>query len=126
MQSHIANFLEQDFSASAFTKAHEIGRQIRGLLHKRKHDGHFASPSSMMGINPKQNMHREEEEIQINKIMALWGQDPIHPSKAAYRSMAGALLELYRPGGKRSAKRKLTSEDDSGSVCSKMSRNSNC
>jgi hypothetical protein len=47
-------------------------------------------PNKMIGVGQRKQEHSDEE---ATKTAALWGPNPVHPSSAAYRTMADCIMD---------------------------------
>ena len=74
--SHITNFNDDAYSTEMAARMNEIAKNIKNLIFTRRLKG-------VKLVNPIALMGNTGEEA-----LALWGQDPVHPSELAYQKMA--------------------------------------
>ena len=92
--SHITNFAEPYFTRRLGLSLQAIGKQLRTLVWQR----HWRSvsvinPAAHMGIGVAGSMTGEEADLAIGDLLRLWGNDPVHPTDAAYAQLAESLKD---------------------------------
>jgi hypothetical protein len=88
--SHIANSELPDFASDMGKGLKDLTTNLRNMIFMRKLRGVTVMNSvEALGIVPDEHGN----VMEIERVIALWGGDPVHPSPAAYRLLAGKLIE---------------------------------
>jgi hypothetical protein len=76
------------------TALRELNKCLRNMIFMRKLKGVYTLNSmEALGLIPSVTSdHAEDEE----RVIALWGPDPVHPTSSAYRVLAAKIAEKAR------------------------------
>jgi hypothetical protein len=117
--SHITNSESPNFASDMGQGLKDITTNLRNMIFMRKIRGaSVMNTVEALGIVPNSEGH----SLDIERVLAIWGTDPVHPSPAAYRILAGKISEKIeqvlsepygedRPGVSGTAKRKQDPRD---------------
>ncbi len=68
----------------------DLTTNLRNMIFMRKLRGvTFMNTVEALGIVPDEHGN----VLEIERVLALWGGDPVHPSQAAYRLLAGKIAD---------------------------------
>jgi hypothetical protein len=90
--AHIVNSEEPGYAASMGTALRELNRSLRNMIFMRKMKGvTMLNPLEALGLIPS----AEDDSLSKDegRIVALWGDDPVHPTRAAYRELATKIAD---------------------------------
>jgi len=92
--NHITNFADQDFTRRLGQSLQGIGKQIRTLIWQRHwRTVSVVNPAAHMGVGAANSMTGEEADLAMGDLLKMWGNDPVHPSEAAYAQLAESLKD---------------------------------
>jgi hypothetical protein len=119
---HHVNYSTPSYLSSLGDAVHALRDNIRDCLYTRRISNfRVLCPNRMIGVGQRKQVPSDEEAA---KAAALWGNNPVHPTVAAYRCMADCLISdiqneeakytnPYRPmGGLKRPKIDLSQERD--------------
>jgi hypothetical protein len=88
---HITNSEAPGYAASMGSALRDLNKCLRNMIFMRKLKGVYTlnSMEALGLIPPMTSDHTEDEE----RVIALWGPDPVHPTSAAYRELAAKIAE---------------------------------
>jgi hypothetical protein len=113
--SHITNSESPSFAKDMGQGLKDLTMNLRNMVFMRKIRGaSVLNTVEALGIVPDS----EGRSLDIERVLAIWGSDPVHPSPAAYRILSGKIVEKIerllsdppseeRPGFTAVPKRKL-------------------
>jgi hypothetical protein len=88
--AHITNSEQPEFASEMGRGLKELTTNLRNMIFIRKLRGlTVMNTVEALGIVPDADGH----VLEIERVLALWGGDPVHPSQAAYRLLAGKIVE---------------------------------
>jgi hypothetical protein len=90
--NHITNSEELRYAANMGTALRELNRSLRNMIFMRKMKGvTLLNSLEALGLIPLavEDSVCEDE----GRIVAQWGDDPVHPTKAAYRELAAKIAD---------------------------------
>ena len=90
--SHVTNFGEKEYLAKLGNDIRDLGKLLRNLVHTRRlKRTKVLNPAVLMGV-------MDSAEAEPEKLLKLFGTDPVHLTEAGYIAMATRLAEeLYTP-----------------------------
>ena len=90
--SHITNFGDKEYLAKLGNDIRDLGKLLRNLTHTRRlKRTKVLNPALLMGV-------MDSVEAEPDKLLKLFGTDPVHLTEAGYIAMAKRLMdELYTP-----------------------------
>jgi len=92
--NHITNYADPDFTRRLGQSLQGIGKQIRTLIWQRHwRTVSVVNPAAHMGVGAANSMTGEEADLAIGDLLKMWGNDPVHPSDAAYAQLAESLKD---------------------------------
>jgi hypothetical protein len=87
---HHVNYSTPNYLSSLGDSIHALRDNIRDSLYTRKISNfRVLCPNRMIGVGQRKQVPSDEEAA---KAAALWGNNPVHPTAAAYRCMADCLI----------------------------------
>jgi hypothetical protein len=87
---HISNSERVSFASEMGKGLRDLTVNIRNMIFMRKLKGvSVLNTVEALGIVPSQN----GDAMEIDKILALWAPDPVHPTPATYRILAKKIVE---------------------------------
>ena len=89
---HITNFSSEEYVKTIRNSLKDVGIQLKNLLQTRRiKNAKLVNPAVLMGLltTPRASAER---------MMELWGSDPVHASKEGYRNLAACLLDEAQCG----------------------------
>ncbi len=90
--AHIINSEEPGYAASMGTALRELNRSLRNMIFMRKIKGvTMLNSLEALGLIPSADADTLSDDK--GRIIALWGDDPVHPTRAAYRELATKIAE---------------------------------
>jgi hypothetical protein len=90
--AHIINSEEPGYAASMGTALRELNRSLRNMIFMRKMKGvTMLNSLEALGLIPSADADTLSDDE--GRIIALWGDDPVHPTRAAYRELATKIAE---------------------------------
>ena len=94
--NHITNFGEKEYLAKLGNNIRDLGKLLRNLTHTRRlKRTKVLNPAVLMGV-------MDSSEAEPNKLLKLFGTNPVHLTESGYKAMATRLAdELYTPGSTR-------------------------
>jgi lysophospholipase L1-like esterase len=91
-RTHITNSEEPGYAASMGTALRELNKNLRNMIFMRKMKGVTVLNSlEALGLIPSADADTLSDDE--GRIVALWGDDPVHPTRAAYRELAAKIAE---------------------------------
>ncbi len=88
--AHINNSERGSFASEMWKGLRDLTVNIRNMIFMRKLKGvSVLNTVEALGIIPGQS----GDALEIDKILALWGPDPVHPTPATYRILAKKIVE---------------------------------
>jgi hypothetical protein len=88
--SHITNSESPSFARDKGQGLKDLTVNLRNMVFMRKIRGvTIMNTVEALGIVPDSEGHC----LDIERVLAIWGTDPVHPSPAAYRILAGKIAE---------------------------------
>jgi hypothetical protein len=88
--SHITNSENPTFASDMGKGLKDLTVNLRNMIFMRKLCGvSIMNTVESLGIVPD----AEGRSLDIERVLAIWGSDPVHPSPAAYRILAGKIAE---------------------------------
>jgi hypothetical protein len=88
--SHITNSENPTFASDMGKGLKDLMVNLRNMVFMRKIRGvSIMNSVESLGIVPD----AEGRSLDIERVLAIWGTDPVHPSPAAYRILAGKIVE---------------------------------
>jgi hypothetical protein len=88
--SHITNSESPSFARDMGQGLKDLTVNLRNMVFMRKIRGvSVMNTVEALGIVPDSEGH----SLDIERVLAIWGTDPVHPSPAAYRILAGKISE---------------------------------
>jgi hypothetical protein len=89
--SHITNSEVSGYAAAMGASLRELNKCLRNMIFMRKLKG-ISTLNAMeaLGLIPSSVSDLNEDE---DRVIALWGPDPVHPTSAAYRELATRVAE---------------------------------
>jgi hypothetical protein len=117
--AHVSNYREKNFLPKLNMAISGLRDSIRDTLYIRRiQNFRVLCPNKMIGLGPRQ---ADISDSEAKEFAELWGDNPVHPSTAAYRKMAHDLeADLLTPearytnpvrSGDRSPAKKLKPDD---------------
>ncbi len=89
--SHVTNYRTTGFLPRLGSAVADLRDFIRDALFVKKvMNFRVLCPNKMIGVGQRKQESSDEEAA---KTAALWGPNPVHPSSAAYRSMADCIMD---------------------------------
>ncbi len=89
--AHITNSEVPGYAASMGSALGELNKCLRNMIFMRKLKGVFTLNSiEALGLIPSLASDYTDDE---ERVIALWGPDPVHPTSAAYRELAAGVAE---------------------------------
>ncbi len=88
--SHITNSEELGYAAGMGTALRELNRCLKNMIFMWKMKGITILNAMALGLIPSPADDNPADE---ERVMALWGPDPVHPTSAAYRELAANVAE---------------------------------
>jgi hypothetical protein len=102
--AHLTNSEDENFVREMGSCIRDLQIQLRNMIFMRKLKGvSFLNAVEALGIAQS----HKSEETDLDRILALWGPDPVHPTAAAYRVLSDRIVEKIDT---------LMSETQTGSV----------
>jgi hypothetical protein len=87
---HHTNYNTPSYLSALGDAVHALRDHIRDSLYTRRIPNfRILCPNQMIGVGQRKQVPSDEEAA---KAVALWGSNPVHPTAAAYRSMAECLV----------------------------------
>jgi hypothetical protein len=87
--AHLTNSEEENFAREMGSRIRDLQIQLRNMIFMRKLKGVTVLNSvEALGIAQCQ----DNEEADLDRILALWGPDPVHPTAAAYRILSDKIV----------------------------------
>jgi hypothetical protein len=103
--THIVNSEQTDFASDMGRGLKDLTANLRNMIFMRKlHGVTVMNTVEALGIVPDE--HRNVMDIE--RVIALWGGDPVHPSPAAYRLLSGKIVEKIHGIFEKSTERQET------------------
>jgi hypothetical protein len=103
--SHIVNSEQTDFASDMGRGLKDLTTNLRNMIFMRKLRGVTVMNSvEALGIVPDEHGNI----LDIERVIALWEGDPVHPSPAAYRLLAGKIVEKIHGIFEKSTERQET------------------
>ncbi len=88
--SHITNSESPSFARDMGQGLKDLTVNLRNMVFMKKIRGvTIMNTVEALGIVPDSEGH----SLDIERVLAIWGTDPVHPSPAAYRILAGKIVE---------------------------------
>ncbi len=88
--AHVTNSEQPEFASEMGRGLKEQTVNLRNMIFMRKLRGlSVMNTVEALGIVPDADGH----VLEIERVLALWGGDPVHPSQVAYRLLAGKIVE---------------------------------
>jgi hypothetical protein len=88
--THIANSEHANFASDMGKGLKDLTTNLRNMIFMRKLRGvTVMNTVEALGIVPDEHGN----VMDIERVIALWGGDPVHPSPAAYRLLSGKIVE---------------------------------
>ncbi len=88
--AHLTNSEDENFAREMGSCIRDLQIQLRNMIFMRKLKGvSVLNAVEALGIAQS----HKSEETDLDRILALWGPDPIHPTAAAYRVLSDRLVE---------------------------------
>ena len=84
---HITNFSSEEYVKNIRNSLKDVGIQLKNLLQTRRiKSTKLVNPAVLMGLltTPRASPER---------MLELWGSDPVHASKEGYRNLASCLMD---------------------------------
>jgi hypothetical protein len=89
-RAHLTNSEEENFAREMGSRIRELQIQLRNMIFMRKLKGvSVLNAVEALGIAQS----TDSEEADLDRILALWGPDPVHPTTAAYRILSEKIAE---------------------------------
>jgi len=112
--THITNYRDQDNAKDLSSSMRALCKQLRGLVHYRgwKNVTLF-NTAAACGLSARSVPENDTDELEdrVNRVLDLWGTDPVHPTGRAYTMITNKLLELVKEAhGKVSEKQQMALE----------------
>jgi hypothetical protein len=90
--AHIINSEEPGYAASMGIALRELNRSLRNMIFMRKMKGvTMLNSLEALGLIPSADPDSVSDDE--GRVLALWGDDPVHPTRAAYRELATKIAE---------------------------------
>jgi hypothetical protein len=90
--THIINSEEPGYAANMGTALCELNKSLRNMIFMRKMKGvTLLNSLEALGLIPGAGEDVVSEDK--GRIVALWGDDPVHPTRAAYRELAAKIAD---------------------------------
>jgi hypothetical protein len=90
--AHIINSEELGYAANMGTALRELNKSLRNMIFMRKMKGvTMLNSLEALGLIPSADAGSVSDDE--GRILALWGDDPVHPTRAAYRELATKIVE---------------------------------
>ena len=89
---HITNFSSEEYVKDIRNSLKDVGIQLKNLLQTRRiKNTKLVNPAVLMGLltTPRASPER---------MLELWGSDPVHASKEGYRNLASCLMDEAQCG----------------------------
>jgi hypothetical protein len=88
--AHLTNSEDDNFAREMGSRIRDLQIQLRNMIFMRKLKGvSVLNAVEALGIAQGSN----NEEADLDRILALWGPDPVHPTAAAYRILSEKIVE---------------------------------
>ena len=85
--SHITNYDEDDYVKHISNTLKEVGIQLKNMLQMRRiKSAKLVNPAVLMGL-------RTTPRPTPDKMIKIWGLDPVHANKEGYSNIARCVLE---------------------------------
>ena len=82
--THISNFEEKDYLSKLGTDIRDLGKHLRNLVHMRRlKRTKVLNPAALMGVL--------DSGVEPDKLLALFGTDPVHLTETGYNATSSAL-----------------------------------
>jgi hypothetical protein len=90
--AHITNSEEPGYAANMGTALRELNKSLRNMIFMRKMKGvTMLNSLEALGLIPSAVADTVSDDE--GRVLALWGDDPVHPTRAAYRELAAKIAE---------------------------------